>query len=309
MFLLTEIGARLKEAREAKGYSLDDLQEITKIQKRYLAGIEEGNYDAMPGKFYIRAFIKQYAEAVDLNAEELLETYKNEVPGGATKDIEATTAIPAQSPQTRKRSHGPSRKTMEAMPKIIVGLFIVVIVGVIWYMVYQSKANHVNEAVEENPQEVDYKENPEASKKPAVDEEQEKADKEAAEKAAADKEAEEKAKAEEEATANQEITGQITNNVSNYTVTGADKLNLRVEVSGDAWLEVRDANTRASLVGDEGIRVYTAGEKIEVDATENKAVYLVVGNIQNAKIYVNDKEVEYLHQGYPQNIVITLADK
>ena len=63
---MTELGARLKEARLAKGYSLEDLQEITKIQKRYLIGIEEGNYSIMPGSFYVRAFIKQYAEAVGL---------------------------------------------------------------------------------------------------------------------------------------------------------------------------------------------------------------------------------------------------
>ena len=69
---MTELGARLKEARLAKGYSIDDLQEITKIQKRYLAGIEEGNYSTMPGAFYVRAFIKQYAEAVGLNGDELI---------------------------------------------------------------------------------------------------------------------------------------------------------------------------------------------------------------------------------------------
>ena len=41
---MTELGTRLKEARLQKGYSLEDLQEITKIQKRYLVGIEEGNW-------------------------------------------------------------------------------------------------------------------------------------------------------------------------------------------------------------------------------------------------------------------------
>ena len=69
MLLLTELGNRLKEARLSKGYSLDDLQEITKIQKRYLVGIEEGNYSIMPGSFYVRAFIKQYAEAVGLDSK------------------------------------------------------------------------------------------------------------------------------------------------------------------------------------------------------------------------------------------------
>ena len=36
---MTELGTILKEARIAKNLSLDDLQEITKIQKRYLIGI------------------------------------------------------------------------------------------------------------------------------------------------------------------------------------------------------------------------------------------------------------------------------
>ncbi len=70
---MTELGNRLKEAREEKGMSLDDLQAATKIQKRYLTALEEGNYDIIPGKFYVRAFIKQYAEAVGLDSELLFE--------------------------------------------------------------------------------------------------------------------------------------------------------------------------------------------------------------------------------------------
>ncbi len=92
MLKLTELGTQLKEARLSKGYSLDDLQEITKIQKRYLVGIEEGNYSIMPGTFYVRAFIKQYAEAVGLKSEELLEQYKNEVPN--THPDEVTQSVP-----------------------------------------------------------------------------------------------------------------------------------------------------------------------------------------------------------------------
>ncbi|MCG6183460.1 helix-turn-helix domain-containing protein, partial [Anoxybacillus sp. LAT_26] len=68
---MTELGKRLREAREEKNMSLDELQEMTKIQKRYLIGIEEGNYAIMPGTFYVRAFIRQYAEAVGLDPDEL----------------------------------------------------------------------------------------------------------------------------------------------------------------------------------------------------------------------------------------------
>lgn len=66
------IGQTLKEAREKKGLTLDDLQQTTKIQKRYLIAIEAENFDALPGDFYVRAFIQQYAKVVDLDGDELL---------------------------------------------------------------------------------------------------------------------------------------------------------------------------------------------------------------------------------------------
>src|SRR3954454_4463760 len=84
---MTELGTILKEARIAKNLSLDDLQSITKIQKRYLIGIEEGNYSGMPGNFYARAFIKQYAEALQLNPDEIFETYKSEIPISHNEEI------------------------------------------------------------------------------------------------------------------------------------------------------------------------------------------------------------------------------
>src|SRR5690625_6120585 len=79
MVLFMGIGARLKEAREEKGISLESLEETTKIQKRYLQAIEEENFNILPGKFYARAFIKEYALAVNLNVDELFEEYEEDL--------------------------------------------------------------------------------------------------------------------------------------------------------------------------------------------------------------------------------------
>src|SRR5690625_6627313 len=64
-----EIGELLKEAREEKGYTLDNIQEKTKSQKRYLVAIQQGDFNALPGKIYARAFIREYAEAEELDPE------------------------------------------------------------------------------------------------------------------------------------------------------------------------------------------------------------------------------------------------
>src|SRR5690625_53204 len=73
-----QIGEVLREAREEQGLSLDDIQEITKIQKRYLVAIEQDDLHALPGRFYARAFIKEYAQAVRLDPAVVLEDFDEE---------------------------------------------------------------------------------------------------------------------------------------------------------------------------------------------------------------------------------------
>lgn len=48
---MSELGLQLKEARLQKGMSLDDVQEVTKIRKKYLEAIESGDYKVLPGSF------------------------------------------------------------------------------------------------------------------------------------------------------------------------------------------------------------------------------------------------------------------
>ncbi|WP_182917121.1 helix-turn-helix domain-containing protein [Bacillus sp. PK3_68] len=135
---MTELGNRLREAREAKGLSLADVQEMTKIQKRYLKGIEEGNYELMPGKFYVRAFIKQYAEAVGLDHEQLFEEYKNEIPSSYEDEI------PQRATKVEKvRTTAPAEpsKLLEYLPRILVTAFVVGALFLVWFLIPKSDSN------------------------------------------------------------------------------------------------------------------------------------------------------------------------
>ena len=128
---MTGLGDRLREARTAKGFTLDDLQSITKIQKRYLSGIENEDYSMMPGSFYVRAFIKQYAEAVGLDPDEMLSLYKDT--SSSAEPEEETGQITSPTLTQEKRVKG-NNQLNEMMPKIIVALFILVIIVVVWYL-------------------------------------------------------------------------------------------------------------------------------------------------------------------------------
>lgn len=292
---MTELGTRLKEARLSKGYSLDDLQEITKIQKRYLMGIEEGNYSMMPGSFYVRAFIKQYAEAVGLNADELLETYKSEVPGAQNQQVSQSIST---SPSRRKFSKGPSNKMMEAMPKIIVGLFIVVIIVGMWILFQFQSKNSVQDPVEDvTPNEMEYDQNPHPI------------DKEEQENAGSINQDDETPLTDEESTEEEVEVKQVISpgtieadgDTTSYTLSGTDVFKLRIEVSGATWVGIRDQN-QTELLAD--TRAYNAGEVVEFDATSQNYVRIRLGNSNNAKVYINDELLTYAQQKVTQNIVI-----
>jgi len=291
VFFLTELGARLKEARLAKGYSLDDLQEITKIQKRYLIGIEEGNYSIMPGSFYVRAFIKQYAEAVGLDAEQILTEYRSDIPAVQKEEVAQSFT---QSPSRHKMKASTNNKMMEAMPKLIVALFAIVILVVITTL-YMQKANNVPDiGGEDDNKPIEYVKNPNSPQtKPEVTEEDD---------------TEEDAQPQEPVQTEPEVVQVISPGVAEgentiYEITGTDTLKVRIEVSGLTWVGIRNEQRQEQVEA----KSYNAGDVIEHDSTANNYARIRLGNSKVAKVYVNDEEVPYVQDRTTQNIILKLV--
>jgi cytoskeleton protein RodZ len=73
---LSEVGQRLKQAREAQGLSLAEVSSRTRITVRHLRAIEDGVEAELPEVFYVRGFLKKYAEVVGLSPTDVADLYK-----------------------------------------------------------------------------------------------------------------------------------------------------------------------------------------------------------------------------------------
>ena len=72
---LRQFSAQLKVLREEKNITLDQINNKTRIDKKFLESIEEGNFSVMP-EVYMKAFLREYSKAIDEDPDEVIEKYE-----------------------------------------------------------------------------------------------------------------------------------------------------------------------------------------------------------------------------------------
>ncbi|MDM5283622.1 helix-turn-helix domain-containing protein [Peribacillus frigoritolerans] len=279
---MTELGNRLKEAREAKGLSLEDLQELTKIQKRYLIGIEEGNYSMMPGKFYVRAFIKQYCEAVGLDSEEIFEQYKSEIPSVYSEELpEQLSRV-----QSRKTIPAGDSKVVELLPKILAAVLVIGAAVLIWVLVLNYMSNPDNDDKKDAKQSdaVDYNKSEEFNKEEDnADQKQNEEKSDSSEK----KNEDDTAVKDEEKEQNLAVTSSSGKN-STYELKNTDTFKLKVTSKGSPWVGIKNGEGKLLFQG-----TIEKDKSQEIDFTNEKEAVINIGRAYETEIYVNDEKLEY----------------
>lgn len=110
-------GARLREAREAKSLSLEDVAAQTRIPRRHLEAIELGDWDKLPAPTYTVGFAKSYATAVGLDRAEIGEQIRADL--GGQRPVATTEVFEAADPA-------------RTMPKwLVIGAIAAVIIAVL----------------------------------------------------------------------------------------------------------------------------------------------------------------------------------
>ena len=74
------VGDRLRAAREARGLSLAEMAELTKVRRAYLEDIEAMRIEALPSRPYAVGYVRAYAEALELDPDALVSRFRAEMP-------------------------------------------------------------------------------------------------------------------------------------------------------------------------------------------------------------------------------------
>ena len=75
---MARLGDALRLQREAMGVTMEQAAEDTRIRTKFLQAIESGDYQSLPGTVYTKGFLRNYAEYLNLDPEEMLALYTGE---------------------------------------------------------------------------------------------------------------------------------------------------------------------------------------------------------------------------------------
>lgn len=295
---MSSLGQYLKEAREEKQLSLDDLQRITKIQKRYLAAIESGQFDTLPGLFYARAFVKTYAETVGLDPEQLFEQFKDELPN-PQRDV---TTLPSRSERIKRTSPPTVRRKRSSIITAIVTIGVLVIFVVsIWMIAQKTSNDDASEPVVPNEDE-----NVEADigdiGSEVIEDEQ-------------TNESELEEEAEQNESEVEMEDGQVENEKPNLTFVNSDgntsyfelaqgRLDdVRIELLGPSYIDVKNGLGKMFYSGQ------PAEGEIVLEQLENeKEVIFNFGASQNVNLFISGEKVEFPLDVVHQKIAVSVVE-
>ncbi len=103
---LRNVGEFLREARQGRNLSVEDLSSLLRIGKEQLIALESGDESALPEKVFIRAMVRRIAEKLNLDTSFILEELNEK------KDNE-----PKPSPVIKKKN---TRKNKNLNPFIFI---------------------------------------------------------------------------------------------------------------------------------------------------------------------------------------------
>lgn len=244
----TTVGMFLKYTRQNQKKSIEAVSKVLCIRKIYIKAIEESDFKELPPVPYGIGFVRSYAELLGLNAERIVQCYKEE-------------SLPKKNDNNSKpiiKKH--NSLTMPNRKQIIIGVALVLVLYLITMLI--GSKNEV--AIEETQDEV----------QPIVLQEDESLDNQISQ-----------AHDLEENTINiveenyEEPAEKEKNKDAVSTEDVAKKNQVLIKLTGETWLEIKD-DKKVYVSG-----IYQKGFEYEI--ADAKGIIFSVGRYYNVEVYID----------------------
>ncbi len=152
---MKEFFENLKQIRESKGLTLEDISQKTRLSIQYLRDIEKGQLENLP-QGYDRIFFKRYLKEIGEDREEVWRDfnlffgtgpldknlpYSSDIPEGQKEEI-VEEAVPEQPEEAEQKppffQNFVMRFNMDKVYKYFWGFVTIAILGVVGYFAYQQ---------------------------------------------------------------------------------------------------------------------------------------------------------------------------
>lgn len=129
--IFIDIGRQLHERRHELSLSIADVERFTRLRRYYIEALEEGRIEDLPSMVQGRGMLSNYAEFLDLDAEDLLLQFADAL---QARRIEMTAPpTPTGTSGRRKSRQAPSWRRFLTLDMVLGGgLFILLIGFVLW---------------------------------------------------------------------------------------------------------------------------------------------------------------------------------
>lgn len=267
---MSELGSFLRKTREKQQLTLEQVQDITKIRKSYLHAIELGEFGQLPGNFYVRAFIKSYAEALGISFEELLQSFENELSVFNPEPEEKPNAM------TRKEKMANIEMLAKLGSSVLLIGFIIFIIVLIYIFALSKDVKETenldqtritNEAkIYASPTPI-----PSPTIQPSI-------------------EPSEEPSSDEASLVRVELVGKETNTLI-YNISNSDVIQIKLSFTEDCWTLFRMQNNNGTVIkGELNKSIYIAGDTDSLELS--KSIHLRFGNAKAVSLEVNGIMIE-----------------
>lgn len=125
-----DFGAKMKRLREARGVTLRQIADATKISIGALEALERNDISRLPGGIFSRAFVRSYAIEVGLDPEQTVREFLVQFPHDSLAD---------GSPHAAQDSRGSDRLRRRTARTLVAVLVVAaVLVGVVLFITIRN---------------------------------------------------------------------------------------------------------------------------------------------------------------------------